>query len=72
MLVQSATLWRVAREFKIKSLGTHDVFHAWNGRRDGMMSCGELAAGLSWLGLPMSEPQVHALVQGLDGHQDLP
>ena len=70
LLVQSATLWRIGREFKIKSLGIHDVFHAWNGRRGGMLSCGELAAGLQWLRLGMPEPQIHALVTGMDGDQD--
>ena len=63
-------LCRLGRELKIKSLGVHDVFHAFNGRRDGLMTCGELAAGLAWLGLPMAEPDLHNFVRGLDRDSD--
>lgn len=70
LLVQSATLWRLARELKAKALGVHDIFHAFNGRRDGLMSCGELAAGMAWLGLPMGEGELHAFVRGLDKDSD--
>ena len=34
------------------------------------MSCGELMAGLGWLGLQMSEPELHSLVRGLDADGD--
>ena len=30
--------------------GVVDLYRAINGRRDGLMSCSELAAGLEWLG----------------------
>ena len=36
----------------------------------GMMNCGELGAGLSWLGLPLEESDLHALMRGLDKDGD--
>ena len=70
MLVQSATVWRISTEMRTRQLGTHDVFHTFNGSRNGLMSCGELGAGLAWLGLPVSETDLHALVTGLDSDGD--
>ena len=34
------------------------------------MNCGELGAGLSWLGLPLEESDLHALMRGLDKDGD--
>ena len=61
----------------------HDLYHAFNGRRNGLLSCAELGAGLAWLGLQsqrppragvsvdaMHEADVHALVRGLDADGD--
>ena len=47
LLVQAATLWRVGREMSHRQLGTHDLYHAFNGKRDGYLTCGELAASRS-------------------------
>lgn len=66
LLVQSATVWRVGLEMSKRQLGSHDVFHVFNTSRDGMLSCGELGSGLAWLGLPVSEADLHALVQRMD------
>ena len=44
-------LWRLTREFKARALGVHDVYHAFNGRRNGLLSCSELGAGFAWLQL---------------------
>ena len=70
LLVQSATLWRLGQELSRRQLGVHDIYHAFNGRRNGLMSCAELAAGLEWLGVPMQEGDIHGLVRGLDGDCD--
>ena len=61
----------------------HDLYHAFNGRRNGLLSCSELGAGLAWLQLQsqrppragvsvdaMHEADVHALVRGLDTDGD--
>ena len=53
-----------------RTLGVHDVFHAFNSRRNGLMSCGELGAGLGWLGLPATEGQLLDLMRGLDDDGD--
>ena len=47
-----------------------DTFHAFNGRRNGLLSCGELAAGLGWLGVSLQEGELHALMKGLDTDGD--
>ena len=70
LLVHSATTWRVAHEMRRRQLGSHDVFHMFNSSRNGLLSCGELGAGLSWLGLPVGEADVHALVTQLDSGGD--
>tara|TARA_B100000795_G_scaffold244180_1_gene208556 strand:+ start:363 stop:683 length:321 start_codon:yes stop_codon:yes gene_type:complete len=83
MLAHEATLWRLRRELGGRRLGVHDLYHAFNGRRNGLLSCSELGAGLAWLQLQsqrppraggsadaMHEADVHALVRGLDTDGD--
>ena len=83
MLAHEATLWRLRRELGGRRLGVHDLYHAFNGRRNGLLSCAELGAGLAWLQLQsqrppraggsadaMHEADVHALVRGLDTDGD--
>ena len=62
---QAATLRRIGALLTERSLGTHDVFHAFNGARNGLLSCAELGAGLAWLGLRANEEELHALVRCL-------
>ena len=66
VLVQSATVWRLSVEMSRRQLGTHDLFHAFNGTRNGLLSCGELGAGLKWLGLQVTESDLHSALSGLD------
>ena len=67
----------------MRRLGVHDLYHAFNGRRNGLLSCSELGAGLAWLQLQsqrppragvsvdaMHEADVHALVRALDTDDD--
>lgn len=68
--MQTATLWRISVELSRRRLGTRDVFHAFNASRNGLMSCGELGAGLAWLGLPVNEADLHALLRGIDADAD--
>ena len=68
--VQVAAKWRLGRELVTRELGAHDFFHALNVRRDGLMTCAELAAGVAWLGLQLDEGDVHALMRALDGDGD--
>ena len=70
LLVQSATVWRIGYELRRRQLGTHDVFHAFNGSRNGLLSCGELGAGLHWLGMRLEERELHDVVLGLDDDGD--
>ena len=71
LLIASAARWRLGNEMASRQLGVHDLYHAFNGRRDGLLSCGELAAGLDYLGISgYAVEDVHALVRSLDGDGD--
>ena len=47
MVLRHATQWRLGWEMAARDLGTHEVHAAFNTRRDGLLSCAELAAGLA-------------------------
>ena len=60
----------VSKALRRRQLGTHDAFHAFNGARNGLLSCGELGAGLHWLGMRLEERELHDVVLGLDDDGD--
>jgi len=70
LLVHAAHVWRIKHELRRKQLGVHDIFFAFNQTRNGLLSCGELGAGLTWLGLPFGESELIALLKGLDKDTD--
>jgi hypothetical protein len=41
--MSAAMLWRLHHEMCSRGFGIVDTFHGINGRRDGLMSCSELA-----------------------------
>ena len=66
LLVQAATMRLIGAVLARRRFGTHDVFHAFNSARNGLLSCGELGAGLAWLDLDVDEGQLHDLCCGMD------
>jgi len=66
LLVQAATMRLIGAVLARRRFGSHDVFHAFNGARNGLLSCGELGAGLAWLDLDIDQEQLRDLCRGMD------
>ena len=71
LLMGLAARWRMGIEMQRRGFGRADLYHAFNGRRDGLMSCSELAAGFEWLQLGhCNQEDVHAFMRLVDGSGD--
>lgn len=62
-----ATTWRVAHELGRRRLGSHDAFHTFNTKQNGLLGAEELAAALAWLDVPVAtDAEMQNLLQALD------
>jgi hypothetical protein len=66
LLEQAALLRRARTQLARRGLSARDAFALFNKSRSGNVSCRELAAGLGWLGMKLSVPQLHATMRVLD------
>ena len=69
-LESRAVRFRIRTLIKKKGLFVKDAFRMFNVSESNRLNCSELCSGITWLGLKLTETQIHDIVRCIDKDND--